>query len=77
MIKDRINAINHCLASAGIIIIGIVLTMQAEIVIPLLRIITLCALAFLSISKLIGIFFDKENLRDNILYGLIHVLLPW
>lgn len=74
MIKDRINAINHCLASAGIIIIGIVLTMQAEIVIPLLRIITLCALAFLSISKLIGIFFDKENLRDNILYGLIYLL---
>lgn len=75
MFKERINAVNHCLANIGLIIIGIVLTIQANIVIPLLRIITLCALGFLFISKLVGVFIDKKHLRDNILYGLIYLVV--
>ena len=70
MIKDRINAINHCLASAGIIIIGIVLTMQAEIVIPLLRIITLCALSLSVFSSIKKICVTISYMVSYIFYSL-------
>lgn len=73
--NKSINAINRLLSSVGLVIIGIVIIRQADKVIPLLRIITLVALAFLSISRFISIFIGKEKAKEDFIYFLVYLVI--
>lgn len=76
MTKKNINAINRILASAGLIVLGLVLLFQSEDVLPFLRVILLWALAFFTLSRFVGVFIDHEHRKENLIYfGLYSLML--
>ena len=73
--RKRINAFNRLLASVGIIVLGIVMIVDAHEVIPLLRFLTLSALALLVISRLLGCFLDFASWKEHLLYALFYLFI--